>query len=196
MNYNFFAGLEDKKQVLDFVFNDLNLKVYDLYSDFGQELNEYKNTDEILNKFQLETETHPEIFLNLWSPDFGGNMESKRITLDPRSCKGHTFRFSSEGWGLVQLYLGGITSDYLKSCHLGHNSQKRALAWENTIKRTSSVEDWNWKNIEQVAKKLKYHIHNRLALRKEQAYGILAGADALERSGIRLAGLQKFNPEV
>ena len=196
MNYDFFAALEDKKQVLNFVFNDLHLKVYDVYSALGQELNEYKNTDEIINSFRIETEAHLEILLHLWSPDFGGGVESEKITLDPRSCKGHTFRFSSEGWGLIQLYLGGVTSGFLKPCHLGHNSQKRALAWENTIKRTSRVDDWNWKNIEQISRKLKYHIHNRLALRKEQAYGILPGADSLERSGIQLAGLQKFNPEV
>jgi hypothetical protein len=47
MNYDFFADKADKLEILDFIFKDTDLHVYDLGSPYGQEICEYKTIDEI-----------------------------------------------------------------------------------------------------------------------------------------------------
>ena len=54
MNYNFFADKEDKLEILDFIFNDTDLQVFDLSSPYGQEICEYNTVDEISSKFNLD----------------------------------------------------------------------------------------------------------------------------------------------
>jgi hypothetical protein len=68
MNYNFFADKADKLEVLDFIFKDTDLQVYDLGSPFGQEINEYKTVDEISSKFDLDNGVKFAITFQLWTP--------------------------------------------------------------------------------------------------------------------------------
>ena len=55
-----------------------------------------KNGSKFSNAFQL------------WSPDFNGGIVFEKIQLDPKRCNGHAFRFATQGWGLIQLYFGGL----------------------------------------------------------------------------------------
>jgi hypothetical protein len=50
MTYDFFANKEDKIDVLEFIFKETDLRVYDLSSHYGQEICEYKTVEEILAK--------------------------------------------------------------------------------------------------------------------------------------------------
>ena len=186
MNYDFFANASDKKNILDFIFKETNLRVFDLYSAYGQDITEYKSSQEIISKFNLDTENHLPATFNLWSDDFGGEVLFRRIELDPKSCEGHAFRFSTNGWGLIQLYFEELKKNTLKYSHLGHFNQKGALGLEGTNNFMGKADNWNWKLIEKISRKLKYHIHNKLAVRKIGSFGILPGADTLEKAGIKL----------
>ena len=190
MNYDFFASASDKKSILDFIFKETNLRVFELYSEYGQEITEYKNTQKIISTFKLDTENHLPTTFNLWSDDFRGEILFRRIELDPKSCDGHTFRFATNGWGLIQLYLEELKTDTLKYSHLGHFNQKGALGREGINNFMGKADLWNWKIIEQASRKLKYYIHNKLAVRKVGGFGILPGADILEKTGIKLWGIK------
>ncbi|MGB3007534.1 MAG: hypothetical protein WBC06_13545 [Chitinophagaceae bacterium] len=189
MTYDFFANSSDKQNILDFIFNETSLKVFDLYSPNGQEITEYKSTVQIVSAFNLQDENHLKAYFNLWSEDFGGQLKFKRIELSPNSCNGHTFRYSTEGWGLIQLYFEEVKTDVLEHSHIGHFNEKGASKWENIQSHKGKVDAWNWKVIEQTSRKVKYHIHNKLAIRKVGTYGILSGADMLEKSGVKLWGI-------
>ena len=189
MNYDFFASATDKENILDFIFNETELRIFDLYSSYGQEITEYKSKQEIISKFNIDTENHLPATFNLWSEQFGGKILFKKIDLNPKSCNGHTFRYSTEGWGLVQLYFEGVKENILSHSHLGHFNQKGALKWENIQNHKGKVDAWDWKVIEQGSEKLKYHIHKKLAVRKVGSFGILPGADTLEKAGIKLWGI-------
>ena len=185
MTYNFFANKEDKIDILEFIFKETDLRVYDSSSHYGQEICEYKTVEEILAKYDLDYGDKFATTFQLWTPRHKGEPIFDRINLDPKRCNGYTFRYSTEGWGLIQLYFGGIKNNELNQSHIGHFEEKGALKWESTNKKNGLVDLWDWKEIQITSRKLKYHIHNKLATRKIGSLGVLKGADNLEKDGIK-----------
>lgn len=190
MTYDFFANKSDKLNLLDFIFKETDLKVFDLASPYGQEVSEYKSTDEIASKFDLENGGQSSVTFQLWAQRFGGDILFRKIDLNPKSCGGHTFRYSTDGWGLIQLYFGGQKDGVLFHSHIGHFNEKGALKWEDTNQFNGRTDKWNWKEIEQTSRKLKNNLHNKTAIRKIGSYGVLPGADNLSKNGIKFWGEQ------
>lgn len=185
MTYNFFADKADKLKVLEFIFKNTDLLVYDLSSAYGQDISQYKTIDEISSKFDLEIDEFGTTF-QLWTPRHKGKPIFRKIDLDPKHCNGHTFRYSTEGWGLIQLFFGGMKNNELKHSHIGHFNENGALKWEDTNKINGLVNSWDWTEIQVSSRKLKYQIHNKLATTKIGSLGVLQGAEKLEMQGIKL----------
>jgi hypothetical protein len=190
MNYNFFATKSDKINLLDFLFKETDLKIFDLASPYGQEISEYKSTKEITSKFDLYNGGQSSLTFQLWTERFGGDILFRKVDLNSKHCNGHTFRYSTDGWGLIQLYFGGVKDNILFYSHIGHFNEKRASKWKDTNDFNGSVDKWNWKEIEQTSRKIKNQIHNKTAVRKIGSYGILPGADILSNTGIKLWNTQ------
>ncbi len=185
MTYDFFADKDDKVQILDFIFRETDLQIFDLGSPYGQKISQYKTTKEIVSKFDLRNGDKFAVTFQLWTPRFKGDLIFRKVDLDPKRCNGHTFRYSTDGWGLIQLYFGGVKNNELNRSHIGHQSQKRAMTWEINNQGLGQVSKWDWAEVEKVARGLKYQIHNKLTKRKIESVGILAGADKLEEQGIK-----------
>ena len=143
MNYDFFADKSDKINLLDFIFKETDLKVFDLGSLAGQEITEYKNSAEIESKFDLENGGNLSQTFQLWTPRFSNNIIFRKVKLNPRYCNGHTYRYSTDGWGLIQLYFGGQKDNILFHSHIGHFNEKGALKWEDTYPENGKVNKWN-----------------------------------------------------
>ncbi|WP_147277164.1 hypothetical protein [Runella aurantiaca] len=185
MTYDFFANKTDILEILDFLFNETDLQVYDLGSPFGKEICEYKTFKEISSKFDFGIDQFGTTF-QLWTPRHGGKPVFRRIVLDPKRCDGHTFRYATEGWGLIQLYFGGLKNEILKRSHIGHFNESRALKNESSTTVYGKVSDWDWQEIQRTSRKLKYQLQNKMAIRKIGSFGVLPGADKLENQGIIL----------
>lgn len=185
MTYDFFADRDDKIEILNFIFTQTDFQVFDCDSAFGQEIKEYKKTDDIIKKFDLKTGGQFAVTFQLWTPRFKGDLIFRKVDLDPNHCGGHTFRYSTNGWGLIQLYFGGINNNELHRSHIGHQSEKRALNWKTEHKELGLVNKWDWKEVEQAGRKLKYQINNKMTKRKLNTFGVLVGADKLEGQGIK-----------
>jgi len=95
MNFDFFADEPDKLALLELIFSETELRIFDLSSPWGQLVQEYKSVSEISSKFDLKNENHGSPHFQLWSPDFKAAPIFRRIELDPKYCKGHTFRKSA-----------------------------------------------------------------------------------------------------
>jgi len=186
MTYDFFADEEDKVALFNYIFDQTDLQVFDLASDYGQEIKKYESLADITSHFDLKNETKGGIHFLLWSPLFKGKVVHKRIELDPKRCNGYTFRYNTEGWGLIQLYLHGIDGNHLKYSHIGHFNRKGALKWEGINKGMGLVDDWDWKVIQKTSNQLKYLLHSKLSVKTKGSYGVLAGAEKLETNGIIL----------
>lgn len=186
MTYDFFADKADKLKILEFIFKEKDIHIYDLGSPYGQEICEYKTVEDISSKFDLQNDDFGTKF-QLWSPRFKGKPVFRRVVLDPKRCKGHNFRYATDGLGLIQLYFGGLKNNEIRRSHIGHFNEKGAYKWENTNPVEGLVSAWDWKEIEITSRKLKYFIHNKLASRKIGSFGILPEADKLLASGIKLS---------
>ena len=185
MTYDFFADKDDKIEILDFIFRETDLQVFDLGSPYGQKISQYKTTEEIVSKFDLHNGDKFAVTFQLWTPGFKGDLVFRKVELDPKRCGGHTFRYSTDGWGLIQLYFGGVKNSELNRSHIGHQSQKRAIAWETNHLDLGPVSKWDWDEVEKVAHGLKHQIHNKMTKRKIESVGVLAGAHKLEEQGIK-----------
>ena len=147
MNYNFLATKSDKMNVLNYLFENTDLQVFDSYSEYGQEICQYRSTTEIATKFDLENGGQFAVIFQLWSPRFGGEVMFRRIELKPRYCNGHTFRYATGGWGLIQLCLGGCQKNSLHHSNIGHFNERGALGRVDDDKELAEVKRWNWKEI-------------------------------------------------
>lgn len=186
MNYNFYANEDDKEQILQFIFKETDLRVFDSYSSYEREISEYKTLDEILSKFDLINGGEFAVAFQLWTPRHKGNIMFRRIELDPKKCNGYTFRYSTDGWGLIRLYFGGMKDNQLHKSQIGHFDEKGALGKENFSELNGKVSDWDWKEVNSSSRKLRYQIQNRLSLKKVGSSGVMAGAAKLEQQGIKL----------
>ena len=186
MNYNFYADKSDKIEILEYLFRETDLQVYDSYSLYGQEVCIYTSVAEIDDKFNLKDGGKFAVTFQLWSPRHKGQPIFNRINLDPKRCNGHSFRYSTEGWGLIQLNLGGILNKELNQSNIGHFNEEGALGRESMNGINRRVDSWDWKEIVATSRKLKHHLHSKLSVRKIGSIGVLAGADRLESEGIKL----------
>ena len=175
MYYDFYAASQDTKKVFDFIFNELDLTAYLAYSDLGQEMKSYNSTNGIFENFSFADINEKSINFQLWTPRFEGDLVIRKIDLDPKRCKGHTFRYTAEGWGLIQFYCG-VLNNKLHFSHLGHQSIRRAITWQDTNNKLGSVEKWNWKEVETTGRKIKYFIQKKLGVKKVNDYDTLENA--------------------
>jgi hypothetical protein len=184
MTYNFFADKTDKLQILEYIFQDTDLQIYDLSSPFGQEICNYRNVEEISSKFDLVNGDKFAVTFQLWTPRHKGKPVFRKIELNPNHSNGHTFRYSTDGLGLIQLYFGGLKNNELNHSHIGHFTEKAALRWEDRNSFNGKVSSWDWTEIQLTSKKLKHQIHNKMAVTKLGTIDILSGADKLEKERI------------
>src|SRR5205807_9657090 len=120
---------EDLRRVLDFLFFETDFHVYELYSEFGQQLREFGSFDELDAVFGLGHDRYGSgcaALLALWSPSVTPSPNITRVRLDPKRCKGFTFRYTIGGFGAVQLYLGGVHQNVVTKSHFGHGSHRWA----------------------------------------------------------------------
>ena len=89
----------------------------------------------------------------LYYPEAKGFIFEKRIKLIPEKCGGHTFRFSQNGWGLIQLQCDLRHPPGIE-CRIAVNSRERALNWAQTCTELKKPSLWDWKIIEKKAGKL------------------------------------------
>lgn len=181
-NLDFFAAEADQKSVLDFLFSETDVRVFESYSDPDSELREFRSSAELAAMFPLGLDRHGNgnaILLQLWSPSVMRSLSIIRFALNPTSCNGHTFRYRIDGGGLIQLYLGGVCGEVVTRSHYGHQSQSRAAAW--------TVDDGvNWHELKTLSSGIQYHIRKRLATAKARTCPVLPQAHELARRGYAL----------
>jgi hypothetical protein len=109
------------------------------------------------------------------------NLRVSQIRLDPKATGGATSREAVTGWGLIQLYLGGLSQRGLVHSHTNHNSEARARKWSDTIGNLGAVDAWDWKAVTSASRRLNARIR-RHAVSKVGSRPVLEGAFRLMES--------------
>jgi hypothetical protein len=130
----FFAGPADAADVLAFAIDELGCSVYDAHSPLDQRARQFNDVAALNEAFPrglVADSLEAVVMLTLWAPSTAGAPVVERIAL---KLKGHSFREIVSGWGAMRLNLGVLDRDArtLTSSVFLHNSEKRALAWEDT----------------------------------------------------------------
>jgi hypothetical protein len=181
-NLDFFATRADHEAILGFLFASTDIRMFESYSGFGQKLREFHSFEELTVAYDVGADPNGHgtaVLLQLWSPAVEPGPQIERIALDPRRCEGHTFRYCIDGWGLIQLYLGGIHGRTITKSHYGHNSEARARKWGYS-------DGVDWGALKSLSNRVQYHIRGRLSVARVPGRPVLAEAYGLARSGYAL----------
>jgi hypothetical protein len=184
MTYNFYADRKDKLELLEFIFNETDLRVFDLSSLPGKRIWEYTSAKEIDEKFDLKNGGSNSATFQLWTSRYKGDILFRKIELDPKYSKEYNYRYSTEGWGLIQLYFGGLKNGNLYYSHIGHFNEKGAQNWESTNAFNGKVASWDWKEIEKSSRALKYQIQKKMSVSKIGSTDVMADAEILKNSDV------------
>lgn len=156
-NCDWYGTVEDHRIILDFLFQEKNCLIYELYSDYEKPLKLFSNTNEIIEEFER---TYPNnkkwntIYLNIYAQGSGPKFKPRKIRLDPKKCQGATFRYSADGLGMIQLYLSVSEDGKLKNSHTNHNSFKRIEKWREFNFTSIFSKKWNFEIINKFSNKL------------------------------------------
>ena len=138
-------------ELAEFVFQSGAPVVFHAYSDYGEPLRRFRTPAELINEIQSAF-GRGQKFLHfaIHYPETNGHVAERRITLDPRKCAGHTWRYTVEGWGLIQLQ-GDVRHAPAIECRVAVNTQKRAEAWAGTHPSLGNPELWDWRVVQRHA---------------------------------------------
>lgn len=184
-NIDFYATANDLIAVLTYAFERSGCRVFESYSPFGEELAEFKSIGDISARYQMgrcRGAAHS-VLLQLIPPSASNQFKVERIDLDPAKYEGHAFRYAIQGWGLIQLYLGGTGLEGLVESHSNHNSEARSKKWADTYPDLGPPEAWNWRETTAVSSALNRYIRN-LATYKLGSRPVLPDAAAAFASGV------------
>ena len=179
---NFFATGPDLEQVFAFIFVDSDLRAFESYSRYGEELREFRTFDALAGAFRVGHDEHrnrSDVLLQMWSPQMTAKPRIARIALDPRKCKGHTFRYHVAGAELFQLYLGGIHGRIITETHFGHFSERGAARW-------GDVSHIDWVALKKISGRFQRHISRKLAVAKAPGHPVLPDAFGKYEEGYEL----------
>jgi hypothetical protein len=103
-NCDYYATIEDHREVLDFLFEDGACDIFELSSDFEQPLRKFEAPEAILGEFRRvypNGQNWDTVYLQLYVKGAGPAFKPRRVRLDPAKCNGSTYRYAAEGLGLV-----------------------------------------------------------------------------------------------
>jgi hypothetical protein len=193
-NLDFYAVAADFDAVFEYVFTKSGCRVFESYSAFGSDLLEFKSVGMLKEKFNVGqcTNDNPSTFLQLVVPAASALYRIEKIDLSPEKCCGHTFRYRLDGWGLIQLYLGGLGPRGVVTSHTNHNSEARARAWQATYPDMGSTEAWDWTQVTSVSSAFNRYIRSKLSVSKLGSRPVLPAAQqAFDRGVVPAEGFAR-----
>lgn len=154
--------IESLEKIIEAVYQGA-LTVFEAYSEFEADIREFP-TKESLGKLisdkLADATRHKFIYCCLKYSRSKGLVKKRKIDLDPRKCNGATYRYTMEGWGLIQFQLD-LTNLENISCRFACNSERRADIWSDVYPELESPSLWDWtvieKNIRRLIRVLRKH---------------------------------------
>jgi hypothetical protein len=135
-------------ELAGFVFESGAPVVFHAYSGYGQPLRSFRSPSELISDIESAfVAGQKSVHFALHYSDSKGHVAERKITLDPRKCDGHTWRYAVEGWGLIQLQ-GDLRHAPAIECRVAVNTQKRAEAWAATYPELRDPSLWDWRAIQ------------------------------------------------
>lgn len=142
------------ESIADAIFKERPAAVVEAYSAFDREPIELHSAMELCTYARSRRSSEGYVHLAVRYPDMAGKLTRARIDLDSSKCDGHTFRYQSQGWGLIWVYLKLSPAGGLES-FVSANSEKRALAWAPTYPDMEAPSAWQWPSVARHLRRLR-----------------------------------------
>ncbi len=186
-NLDFYAAKSDLQKLLAFIYDETDIVVYELSSEFDREIRRFTSLKELESAFDIGVMNKGQLHLQLWSALVMKEPQPRRINL---TMKDHSFRYAIEGAGLMQLYLGGLNANVIGHTHLGHWNQAGAEA-----RCTLPTKDCNWEALKKISGRLQRFVRG-MGAAKLHSMVILPEAFSEIQNGKRISFLnQVFDSE-
>ncbi|HNU52883.1 MAG TPA: hypothetical protein PKJ98_18475 [Verrucomicrobiota bacterium] len=131
-----------------FVFESGEPVVFHAYSGYGQPLRSFRSPSELIADIEAAfADGQKSLGFALHYPDTKGHVAERKITLDPKTCDGHTWRYTVQGWGLIQ-FQGDLRRAPAVECHVAVNTQRRAEGWADTYPELRDPSLWDWRVVQ------------------------------------------------
>jgi hypothetical protein len=186
-NCDFYAAGPDHRSLLEFVLSLDDCDVYELHSAVDREIVRFRTLEDVGVRYDVsswDVGTGECIRLQIHPHAAGGRVMFDRVALSPTHTGG-TFRYSTMGWGLVQLYLEAPRDGRLRASHTNHNSGRRAVAHAPSHPGLGSVAEWNWAAVSRWSRRLNRFIQ-KAATEKRDGRAVLPHASRLAAGGVAL----------
>lgn len=177
-NLVFYAADDDWPTVVRAVFESGVFRVFEADSAPGSQLQEFSAAADVPDSRQGRS-------LMLFVSESGPEPLARRIDLEPDGSDAADFRYTCEGWGLIQLDYGGPWRGGLRWSRTNHNTAKRAGAWAATYPELGDPADWDWSAVTKASSRLNRAIR-RLAVDTIGSRPVLPhAAELMARGGLR-----------
>lgn len=131
------------ESIANAIFKEQPAAAIEAYSAFDRELIELHTAQDIYAYARSKHDSDGYVHLAVHYPDMAGALTKSLMNLDPLKCSGHTYRYQSQGWGLIWVYIKLSTRGGRES-FIPANSEKRALAWAPTYPDMEPPSAWQW----------------------------------------------------
>jgi hypothetical protein len=172
-NLDFYALADDSRRIIDFLFAETDIVIYELGSEFDCELRIFRNSAELEDAFTFGY--FQACYLQLWSPSVIAAPSIRRINLT--GVPGKSFRYAVDGIGLMQLYLSGNKDGVIYHSHFGHFNE--AGARQRDLQGTDAC---NWSALVKTSGRIQRFIRSQVSA-KLYARGILSQAFSAVQKG-------------
>jgi hypothetical protein len=166
-NLDFYAVKEDLEELIEFLFSETDIVIFELSSQFECEARRFQSLSELEKVFRLGE--YRAGYLQLWSPSVMKQPVIRRVNVT--QVPGHSYRYAVEGAGLIQLYVNGIKDGVIHHTHYGHWNE--AGARERSMHPADSCD---WVALRKLSGRIQRHIRGKLASAKLFARPILRNA--------------------
>ncbi len=186
---DFYALKEDIRSLFHFIFEETDMEVFEMYSDFDAALRHFPSFYDLNRAFNLGVDklgNATEVHLALWSPSVSAKPEPTLLNLAPRME--HHFRYTLEesATGLIMLNLGGD--------HEGMITESCCFHWNEAGARHKGAKDVDvikWAQLTRIAGKIQRHVRSKMAVAKVKGLSrvVLPKAFAALNGGLTLKGV-------
>ena len=182
-NLNFYGLKTDLLKVLSFIYNETDIVIFESYSEYDSELRRFASLAELQSGLEIGESPKGAALLELWSPSVIKEPKPRRFEL---KVKGHSFRYTIEAVGLIQLHLGGLRDNAIAESYYGHWS-KAGAEQRSSLPTT----DCNWEALMKISGRLQRFIRGMAAAKFDGRVILPEAFDAVQKG----SRLRFFNKE-
>lgn len=179
-NCDFYAAGDDARPIVEFILRETSCRIFELSSAPGRRLREFTSFAELVAVRKPRQSWPP--LLALWPMAANENLRIRRSTI-AMNGRPRSWREELEGWGLIQLYFGGVRGRSLSPSHTNHNTAARAAKWRSTYPELGKPSAWDFTAVTRESSRINRFIRS-LAVDTLGPRLVLPGARALFMVGV------------